>query len=41
MVMVGEVGDRLRVYLSSVPPTATALHEILILENYHDEEIDR
>ena len=39
--MVGEVGDRLRVYLSGVPPTATALLEILILENYHDEEIDR
>ena len=41
LVMVGEVGDRLRVYLSSVPPTATALLEILILENYHDEEIER
>ena len=39
--MVGEVGDRLRVYLSGVPPTATALLEILILENYHDEETDR
>ena len=37
--MVGEVGDRLRVYLPGVPPTATALLEILILENYHDEEI--
>ena len=41
LVMVGEVGDRLRVYLSGVPPTATALLEILILENYHDEKTDR
>ena len=40
-MIVGEVGDRLRVYLYGVPPTATALLEILILENYHDEEIDR
>ena len=37
--MVGEVGDRLRVYLSGVPPTATAWFEILIWGNYHDEEI--
>ena len=41
LVMVGEVGDRLRVYLFGVPPTATDLLEILILENYHDEETDR
>ena len=40
-MIVGEVGDRLRVYLYGVPPTATALLEILILENYHDEETDR
>ena len=37
-MIVGEVGDRLRVYLYGVPPTATALLEILILENYHDEK---
>ena len=40
-MIVGKVGDRLRVYLFGVPPTATALLEILILENYHDEETDR
>ena len=39
--MVGEVGDRPRVYLFGVPPTATALLENLILENYHVEERDR
>ena len=37
-VIVGNVGDRLRVYLFGVPPTATDLLEILILENHHDEE---
>ena len=41
--MVGEVADRLRLYLSGVPPTATitAWLEILIWENYYDEEIWR
>ena len=38
-MMVGEVGDRLRVYLPGVPPTATGLLKILIWENYYDEEI--
>ena len=41
LVMVGEVGDRPRVYLFGVPPTATALLENLMLENYHVEERDR
>ena len=41
LVIVGKVGDRLRVYLFGVPPTATDLLEILILENDHDEEADR
>ena len=38
---VGVVGDRLRLYLYGVPPTATALLEILISENYRDEETDQ
>ena len=40
-MMVGEVADRLRLYLPGVPPTATitAWLEILIWENYYDEEI--
>ena len=40
-MIVGKVGDRLRVYLFGVPPTATDLLEILILENHHDEETGR
>ena len=40
-MIVGKVGDRLRVYLFGVPPTATDLLEILILENDHAEETDR
>ena len=38
LVMVGEVGDRLRVYLFGVPPTATDLLEIQFWKNPHDEE---
>ena len=41
LVIVGVVGDRLRVYLYGVPPTATGLFEIPILENYNVEKTDR
>ena len=37
-LIVGVVGGRLRLYRYGILPTATALLENLILENYHDEK---